>query len=65
MMKRTHKFVVTATFNKPVTRAEALYEMRDDGSILGEHYCGAIYDRPAEPEMFRVRSIRLAPSTKR
>lgn len=64
-MKRTYKFVVTATFNKPVTRAEALYEMRDDGSILGEHYCGAPYDRPSEPETFRVRSIRLASRAKR
>lgn len=59
MKTRTHKFEMTVTFNKPCTAKVALREMRDDGDINADtHYCTQ-YDQ-AEPETFRVRSIKRA-----
>lgn len=60
MKTRTHRFVMTVTFNKKCTRARALREVRNDGDInTGTHYCDSTFER-GEPETFKVRSIKSA-----
>ena len=58
-MRKSHKVLVSVTFDRPCTKREALEAMRD--TIYGEHYMGMVFDRPKGPESFRIKGMRTAP----
>lgn len=60
-MTRTHTVLVNVTFNKKCSRQIALRELRD--TIHGNNYCTQFDDR--EPGEYRIRSVRLAPASKK
>jgi hypothetical protein len=60
---RTHKITVTVTFNKPVSKADALKEFRDSGDIYGEHYTSFGWQQEDErkyPTKFKLGAARIA-----
>lgn len=56
MMKRRHQFVITVTFDKPCTKAEALLEVKD--CIHGEFFTSAWDGRERFPQEFVVKGFR-------
>ncbi len=60
-LPRTHKITVSITFNKPISRANALREFKDN--IHGEHYTSFGWQTEDErkyPGQFKIGSARLA-----
>jgi hypothetical protein len=60
---RTHKITVTVTFNKPISRANALREIKDSGDIYSQHYTSFGWQQDDErkyPTTFKLRGARIA-----
>jgi hypothetical protein len=58
---RTHKITVSITFNKPLSRAAALREFKDN--IHGEHYTSFGWqdeDEDKYPGTFKIGAAKLA-----
>jgi hypothetical protein len=60
---RTHKITVTVTFNKPISKADALREFRDSGDIYGDHYTSFGFEQDDErkyPGTFKMGAAKIA-----
>ena len=65
MKTRTHKITVTVTFNKPISKADALREFRDSGDINNRHYTSFGWQQDDErkyPATFKLGGARIAQS---
>jgi hypothetical protein len=63
---RTHLITVRVTFNKPISRANALREFRNDGDIYSEHYTTLDYEQEDDrkyPGKFKIGAAKLAKAT--
>lgn len=61
-LPRTHKIVVAVTFNRPISRADALREFKDSGGIYGEHYTSFGWQAPDErkyPGTFKLGAAKV------
>lgn len=63
-LPRSHKVVLSVTFDKPISRANAIKEIRDN--IHGEFYTSDIGNDDTEPYPgeFRVRGISNLPKAR-
>lgn len=57
---RSHKVIVTVTFNRPTTPAKAARMFADN--IHGEFYTAMFWEDRKAPDTFKVRSVKPAPA---